>query len=364
MTKTALAVGLLAAIALLAPGASAHGAAAEREVDTRVLADQDGLLGYAGCLEGLCLPPEGLGAGALDLLALDVRELSDANGTALLAFRTIAQANVEQQAGRSLSISFTVGGQAKTLTLTGDGLTYASSDVDRAFVSTDTIGDGHAKAIEAWVALARLGAKPGDALTDLRVATFAGTTKGDLMPGTWHSASAQDEPVPFIPGEPPGGPDDLAAGEPGAYTLKGPAKLLEATADRASLDTSHSAAKLTVTVKNPLATLPQFVTLSAAGADLRVAVEPATVNLDPGASKTVTLTVRGPTATLNVTAASDLGGHANLSVPVVNTHGATSSNSTTTTTATTTESTKKSPGLSLAPLALGLAAVALARRRW
>ncbi|MFO1535520.1 MAG: hypothetical protein ABR586_07650 [Thermoplasmatota archaeon] len=366
MTKPALAVVTLLAAALLGPNAAAHGAAGAREVDTRVLLDEDGALGFAGCTEAGCAPG-GLDSGALDPLALDLRELRDANGTALLAFRTTAQAEVAQQAGRSVVLSFTLGGQPKALTLKGDGLAYASSDVDRVFVSTDTIGDGHAKAIEAWVALDRLGAKPGDVLTDLQVTSFAGDKRGDLMPGTWFPAGEQDQPVPFVPDEPPSGPGDLMGGEAGTYTLAGPAHLLNVSADRQGLDTSHAAARLTLTLTNPLATLAQFVTVRAGGPGLGAESDPTAVTLDAVASRTVTLTVRGPASTLNVTVASDLGGYAGLTLPVTSAHaeGAGAGNTTATPSGGPSASpTKKSPALPLGLLALGLAAAAVGRRRW
>jgi MYXO-CTERM domain-containing protein len=362
MTKPALAVCALLVAALLAPGAASHGAAGAREVDTRVLLDEDGALGFAGCTEAGCAP--GLDSGALDLLALDLREFRDANGTALLAFRTTVQAEAAQQAGRSIFLSFTLGGQPKALTLKGDGLAYASSDVDRVFVSADTIGDGHAKAIEAWVALDRLGAKPGDVLSDLQATSFAGDKRGDLMPGTWFPAGEQDQPVPFVPDEPPSGPGDLMGGEAGTYTIAGPAALLNVSADRQALDTGHAAARLTLTLTNPLATLAQFVTVRASGLGLSAESEPAAVNLDAGASKTVTLTVRGPASTLNVTVSSDLGGYASLAFPVTSAHAAGNTTTAAPTTGPSESPTKKSPALPLGLLALGLAALAVARRRW
>jgi hypothetical protein len=384
MTKTGLGIGSLlvaALLALSAPPASAHGAAAAREIDTRVLLDHDGALGYGGCLDGSCLPGTGLDSGALDLLALDVRELRDANGTALLAFRTTAQSEAAQVAGRSIAISFTLGGQAKALTLQGDGLAYTSADVDQAFVSKDPIGDGHAKAVEAWVSLARLGAKPGDTLTNIQVASGVGTTKGDIVPGTWFPANEQDQAVPFVPDGAPSGPGDLAAPAAGTYTVAGPARLVELSVDNAKPDTSHAPAKVVVTLHNPLKQLPQFVTLHAAGPGLAVGSDAMAVNLDAGTSKAIALTVTGPASTLNLTATSDLGGYASLLLPVANQHATapppgpgsasgassapaprTTSSAATAPPASSASTTKKSPAAAPALLLVGLAAVAAARR--
>ncbi|MEA3204389.1 MAG: hypothetical protein QOI63_2071 [Thermoplasmata archaeon] len=316
MTKLARLACCLVLLGWLAPPASAHGAAPAREVEQRVLLDADGALGYAGCSDGVCMPGGGLDSGALDLLALDVREFRDANGTALLAFRATAQSEVAQQAGRVIALSFTLNGQPRTLRLEGDGAAFTSADADRAFVSKDVIGDGHAKAIEAWVALARLGAKAGDALTGIQAASFAGATKGDLVPGTWYPANEQEQPVPFVPTS----PDATQPGPAGSYTLAGPASLLDLGVDDARPDTSHAAAKLTVTLHNPLKQLPQFVTLRAGGPGLSVSGDALAVNLDAGTTKTVTLSVAGPASELNLTATSDLGGYATLLVPVANSH--------------------------------------------
>jgi hypothetical protein len=384
MTNLAAPALALLAVALLAPAASAHGAAAAREVDARVLLDRDGALGFAGCAEGTCIPGTGLDSGALDLLAVDLREFRDANGTALLAFRTTGQAEAAQQAGRAIALTFTLGGQARTLRLEGDGLAYASADVDRVFVSPDVIGDGHAKAVEAWISLARLGAQPGDALTGIQAASLAGSTKGDIVPGTWFPANAQQQAVPYVPDHAPAGPADLADPAPGTYTLAGPASLLGLSVDNAKPDTSQGPATVSVTLRNPLKQLPQSIALRLFGPGLTVSGDAATANLDAGTSKTLTFTVNGPASTLNVTATSDLGGYASLLVPVANSHASAAPGAPTGSvllpakpsatvappastppepTATTASTSKKSPVAALPLLLVGLALLAAARKR-
>src|SRR5688572_5860967 len=111
MTKPALAAATTLATLLLliacVPAAMAHGAPAPREIDTRVLEDDDGGLAPGGCshdTEQACANPGNVGG--LDLLALDVRELATANGTPAVAFRVLFQggtAGVAQAVEISLS---------------------------------------------------------------------------------------------------------------------------------------------------------------------------------------------------------------------------------------------------------------------
>lgn len=74
MTKTWIASLSLVALLLAAPAALAHGANPPREIDTRIMADNDGLMPFGGCAQGQCLP--GLESEGLDLVATGFYEVT------------------------------------------------------------------------------------------------------------------------------------------------------------------------------------------------------------------------------------------------------------------------------------------------
>jgi hypothetical protein len=334
--------------------ASAHGAPPVREVDARVLLDDDGLVGYGGCVDGTCQPAAP--AGGLDVLALDVREAWMADGSPAVAFRLLVQSEAPV-AGASLVLHVDAPGGGKDFRAdSADGLAFTST-FDRLDGPVD-VGDGHPKALDGWVRYSTLGAKPGDALSGLTLSSFRGEDQDDAMPGGWFMDGQE---VPAVPDE----PDPSAAtegGEPGSYTLAGPANLLSLTADPAAVDLSHGPAKVTLSLANPV-TLAQFANLTLlAPSGMEASLAATQALLQPSGSRTVELSVANATAdgALALVAYTDLGGRATLQIPVkAAPMNHTMDNSTQTTTA---PASKSSPGAG-ALLVPAVVAVALLRRR-
>lgn len=310
-----LALAFLASLA--APPALAHGAPAARELDARVLLDDDGGLAYGGCIE-VCnpvAPPEGL-----DVLALDVREawLGDAPA---LVFRIVFQFEAVHD-GRGFVLELTAQGTTQELVIDSpDGSLYTSTAFDRLVGPVD-VGDGHPKALDAWISTARLGLAPGDAVTNLALRSTHHEEPDDVMPGTWFSQGLE---VPHLPHDPADPMEVLAQPAAGTYTLKGPAPILTLTPATALVDLATDG-NLTFTVTNPLTTLAQFtrvalqppagVRVTLQGGDTEGQLE---LNLDPGASRTFTVTVDGDSASgaVQVVTQSDLGGRAQAAFDVL-----------------------------------------------
>lgn len=306
MRWAVVAIGLALAASL--PGAAAHGAAGPREVDTRVLLDDDGLLAFGGCVEGSCPPEPHAG---LDLLSLDARELRLADGRPAIAFAVAYQWEADAES-RSIRMQFMAGGQQQVVTVLApdtDAPTVAGAEK----VVLAPVGDGHARLVEAWFALPTLGLEPGAQLSEVTVQSFRGDTVDDVMPGGWYSNGAQVPHVPHSadPGE--------AAEEPvpGAYSMKGPAPLLEAPAPQA--DSVSFPRSYSLTARNPLGNLSQFVevraTLDPAG---RVRLDPAAFSLGPGESRPLNVSVGpGVSGQANLTLSSDLGGWTSFALPFI-----------------------------------------------
>lgn len=320
MTKTPGLRGLatlLAGLFLVAlPAATAHGAPEARELDIRVLLDDDGGLGYGGCVVACnpAAPPEGI-----DLLALDVREawLGDAPA---LVFRIIHQYEAVHD-GRGFELTFSASGSAHTFQATSDdALNYISATFARLDGPFD-VGDGHPKALDAWILASTLNVSAGDALTDITLASTHHGEPDDIMPGTWFSNGFEVPHLPHDPGEVV--PDE----EPGTYTIKGPAQLLRLDADAASpvIDLAVSAAR-NLTLTNALAATSQSATVTLlhdsavhatlTGADANGSL---ILNLDPGATRQLSLVVapHGGSGNLTVLVVSDLGARAVTTLQVV-----------------------------------------------
>lgn len=302
MTKALAVVALLALLVATLPGASAHGAPPVRPIDTRVVADDDGPLGFGGCLAGTCAAPTGAAA---DLLALDVREASFPDGSPALVFRFVLQSE-EPPAGAALAMTFTAQGTAKTLSAaTADGLAWTSADFDRVD-GPFPVGDGHPKAVDAWVRADRLGVAPGDVLADIAVSSSRDGATDDVMPGGWF-AQGIEVAAPAVPGT----EADLPM-----YTVQGPAALLKLEAAPAAGLLAPASATLLLT--NAVA-FPQFVDIALvlpAGTTARLGQS--AVNVDANGSREVQLTVTSAlgNGTVRIVAVSDLGAYAVLDVPV------------------------------------------------
>lgn len=348
----ALLAAAFAALALV-PAASGHGAPPVRDVDARVLLDDDGLVGYGGCLDGNCPA----GAEGLDVLALDVRE-AWLEGEPAVVFRILVQWEAPA-AGASLVLHVEAPGGAKDARIdTADGLAFQSSQFDRLDGPAD-VGDGHPKALDGWLRYAALGVKAGDALSGLSVSSLRGDAADDVMPGGWFRDGVE---VPAVPDEPD--PSAVTAeDEPGSYTLSGPAILVTMSAN-GTADLSHGPAKASLVLVNPL-TLPQFANLTfSVPAGVNASLSPRQVLLQPSATRTVELTVSNATldSVIDVEATTDLGGRATAGLPVKAPFPvlAAANNSTTTDHG---PGSKSSPGLGLLLLPVLAAAAVLLRRR-
>jgi hypothetical protein len=346
---------LWAALALLAiaAGTQAHGAPPVRELDTRVLTDDDGLVGYGGCVESQCAAPvEGL-----DLLALDLREAAFPDGAPALVFRVLLQSDAPA-AGAGVTLALAAGGAERTLDLaTADGLAYTSTSFERVEGPFD-VGDGHPKAVDGWIRHAGLGVAAGDRLTGITVRSHRGETADDAMPGGW---SSNGVPVPHVPHD--ADPDEaLAEQGPGEFPLRGPASLVAFSAQPAAPDLSQGPATVVLRLANNVS-FPQFATLSVeapAGITARLAQDG--VSLDADGAREVELHISNATANgiVRVTLVSDLGAHEVADVTVRARPPA--SAMATSTSSVPPQAGKESPTLGL-PLAAALAGVALLLRR-
>jgi hypothetical protein len=290
MTKGLAGLATLLALLLAAPAVVAHGAASGREIDTRLLADDEGAIAFGGCFDvevtTQCAP--GLESEGLDLVVLEVREAS-LQGEPAVIFRTIYQTD-EAHEGRSIDLTFKAVGKDHTYSFTTDGASPPTGNFDSLAGPFDAF-DGYPKAIDGYLKYTTLGVKSGDQITDIKVmSTFEGEPS-DAMPGTWY---ASGEEMPYIPA--PEGATEVPP--PATYKLLGPAKLLEATNDYAAGKTNF-----TLTVKNPLSGLAQFVTMTAPGA---ITLDNANLNLEAGATRQVKVTITDSSAPAAINVTSDL----------------------------------------------------------
>jgi hypothetical protein len=306
------AAGTLAlAILLAVPAVEAHGAPPVREVDTRVLLDDDGLASYGGCVEGQCQPVAP--AEGLDLLALDAREAALPDGSPAIVLRVLVQSDAPRP-GADVTVSFLAGGSEWSLQMTTeDGLAYTSSTFERVDGPFD-VGDGHPKAIDGWIRHAALGVAPGDALTGIRVVSSRGETLDDAMPGGWYSNGVE---VPHLPHDADPG-EATAEPSAGELRLKGAAPLVGFAAEPVAPDLSAGPATVQLRLTNPVG-LPQFC-------DLALLVPPGVtarlgqpgVSLDANGQRDLELFVSNATAdgVVQVTLVSDLGAYETANVTV------------------------------------------------
>lgn len=287
MTKALAALAAVVLLLLAAPAVTAHGAAAAREIDTRLLADDEGSIPYGGCfnveVEVVCAP--GLEAEGLDLVVLEVREAFIGAEPAVV-FRIIFQTD-DAHAGRTIELMFNAGGKDHAYSFATDGAAVPTGNFDALAGPFDAF-DGYPKAVDAYLKYGTLGVKEGDQLTGIQVMSNFEDEASDVLPGTWF-ASGQE--MPFIPGP----ESEVEAAEPATYALKGPAKLLEVSSNY-----EPGLTEVTLTVKNGLSTMPQFVTLTGPSS---VTFENANLNLEAGASRVVkiTLTTTSAPSWVNVT---------------------------------------------------------------
>ncbi len=312
MTKTLAALAALAAAALaLAPAAQAHGAAPAREIDARVLLDDDGAVEYGGCVEDVCpaTPP------GLDLLALDVREAWLGDEPAI-AFRIVTQS--EGTGSGQLLLSLTADGATREFTVDDAAAPGAGSTFDAVAGPFDAF-DGHPKAVDGWVRLSTLGATVGDTLTGIAVTSLAAGEPDDAMPGGWYSNGQE---VPHLPHDADPAEATSPRG-PGSYVVKGPAPLLSLEPATALLDLSKGG-NLTLRLGNPLAGMAQGVTLSVllpggGSAQAIGGLDRANLTLDPAAMREATFRAApgSPGGNVTILATTDLGGRATATLQLV-----------------------------------------------
>jgi hypothetical protein len=307
MRSLALATLLLAAAAL--PAATAHGASAPREVDARILQDDDGLTGYTPGTCAADVPGCPVSGGAPDLLSLDAREARDELGRPVVWFRVVYQTD-QPALLRAVHLTFTAKGAEKEFDWSSaDGVHFTTGTFARILGPTP-VGDGHPQALDGMVPDALLGLAVGDQLTGFSAESHGTGEESDIMPGGWTYAGQAT--IPSIPN-----PTATAPSFPGAYTLQGPAQLLK-VGEVGSLELTPGKGQAAVQVENLLAGGAQFATLTLqAPAGATASLDPAALALDGGQLKISTLKLAKATVSgnLTVTVRTDLGAYQVLSVP-------------------------------------------------
>lgn len=300
MTKRLL-LATLTALLLAVPIAAAHGAPESRSIDTRAVADNTDFGDYGGSAS---LPPPFI-APALDLLALDVREGFGPGDAPGLWFRLISQAeSLEGQ--QRVDISFDLAGTTHAYSLSTTDQETWTGDFDVVGAGVP-VGDGHPKAVDAFLAYATVNASIGDTITSISATSYADDTEGDTMPGGYTTAVGS-----IIL------PQDGSVTQD--YTLAGPAQLLRVTTDVELIAvTAASEASFVVQVENTVPDMEQFVEASIrlpAGAT--GSVSPSSVILSPNETAQITVDL-GALAPGDVTVVlrSDLDAVASVSVPLV-----------------------------------------------
>jgi hypothetical protein len=283
---------------LLAPAAAAHGGAPVREIDSLLLADDEGLYDYGGCTSDQCAPstePAGI-----DLLGLDAREAHLPGGTPCLVLYASFQTEDRSIADRAIQITFNAGGTSHSITVANPAAQPASTEA--ALVKgPDDIGDGFPQAIEVWITYDQMGVSVGDRVTDIRVQSLRQAEPDDEMPGTWYS---QGQRMPHVPHSPDPG-DLMGPMTPGTRTLTGPASLIR-------MDQNQYVAKVNavnLTASTVLSQMDQFVTATAFTPRGTVSIQPSQFILAASQTRTLEFTATGLEGLTNITVVleSDLG---------------------------------------------------------
>jgi MYXO-CTERM domain-containing protein len=311
LARPALGAAGLAAALLALPAALAHDAAEPREVDARVLLDDDGLLGFGGCVEGECQP--GDPHPGLDLLSLDAREGRLPDGRPVLMLSLGFQWLREGVPDRSIRLQFTAGGQQQVVTVLGADTAAPTVAGAERVLGPHPIGDGHPRSVEAWFLLPTIGLTPGGAMADVSAQSRRGEAIDDVMPGIWYQDGVL---MPHVPHSADAG--EAVEEQPlGQYGLKGPAPLLVVSSpapDSVALPRSYA-----MTVTNPLANLTQAIEATVRFGVGTARLDQSTLVLAPGESRVLNLTTSDVLASgdANVTLSSDLGGWASFGLPIV-----------------------------------------------
>lgn len=373
-------IGVLALLLVAAAApASADGATANPPpLFTRIGVDDDGAVAPGGCAAAnpASCTQDVLG---LDLVSLEVREASTANGTGQAIFLIGFQGGKAGQ-DNLLTLKLTAG-SAQTFAISGKTEGPYNSTACAAVVGPYTFpgADEHVKAIECRVPYSALGGNgTGTKVTGISVESAVGNTKYDLLPGTWQTTNGQT--VPYAPRcttpTPPSLPSCTTTPPttPFEYTLKGPAKLLDATLSATSVNLAQGPGLVEVQLTSLATNLTQEVALALESpSTIQATLDSPTAVLVSNTSKTVALSIVGATrdGIVTLTLTSDLGAYQVLSVSVAappsSTCPPTAGNATRApgcpTTGETATTTAAAPGFELMPMAALLGLATLNRRR-
>ncbi len=278
-----------------APAVQAHGVAPD-EVFRLLLADDDGLIAYGGCIQANCPPDPMPPARAHDAVAVEIREAADRNGTPVLIFRFLLEPAPEADgrgitmtglAAAPLRIDVTLAGNASTATLGTVKLPYEAQNLT---------------AVELLVPNAALGLQAGDALQDVRFNTTLDGDLGDIVPGGWYRGDTLVPHVPHEAGELMAVTETPATGQ---VTLLGPAPLLRLAVAFPQATPQGWVVRANVT--NQLGEAHQDITVAAAG-------QSRTVMVPAGLSQDVELLLPAGLGNVTVRAYSDFGAYEEASV--------------------------------------------------
>jgi hypothetical protein len=262
--RPSFAIAVLAALVLLVavPLASAHGAPAAKDQDTRLLADHNDDCGgdEAGSL-GNCRSTH-------DLIALDVRERHD-NGQDVVVFRFFLNGGNAADGLRDV-LSLKADGAAKTLEIrTTNNQDFQGTGFD-SVSKAQSINDGTRFTVEATVKRSSL-APVGGKLTDFKVDGYRGTTHGAYMPGGYDNGALSNAD----PAQSPATNRVASCLKPGTqqieqahcYRLRGPGYYL--TVDDPGEQSVAAGAETIVQLhlRNALPNTAQALTVTVEGAD-------------------------------------------------------------------------------------------------
>lgn len=300
---------LLAACAL---PASAHGPPDPRAQDVRLLADHNDDCGGHGPTD-----PDRC-RGTHDLVGLDLTEAHDATHGDVVRLRLVVNGG---EGARRVAITLTADGTPRTLEVaTSDNQAFTGNGFLRVTagpaLNADGTRDGARILVEGTVRLADLGGA-GALLDDVKVQAYAGSTRGDYMPGGYYNTL--DQPV----ANPPQGDAATNFERTSGYVLRGPSYYAGLHAGDVQVPAGASV-DVEVHVTNGLRGKAQTATLRAAAPAGLTATwdgQPeAVLDLPAGGAATARLRVQaGAAATggdLELVVTTNLGGRTALAVPV------------------------------------------------
>lgn len=295
--------GLVALLLVcMATAVAAHGAAPPPDYESRLLADHnddcggDSATGLNNC------------SGTHDIIALDVREIYDAELGDALVLRLIANGG---EIGQNLKdiIRLKADGRDKTIELrTTDNKVFTGSGFDRVSGAMG-VNDGTRFAVEATVALASLGIATGKDLSAFKVESYRGSTLGDFMPGGYQG--------PVGPVNDPNQGSGATNYVRPSYRVNGPVVYASLRVQGDAQTRGEEETLLDVQVSNDLSKSAQTLTISTRG-DAQAhfhgpgghgdASDRVTIDLQGKQSKSAILAVKGA-GTLQVDLTTNLGGH-------------------------------------------------------